>query len=579
MITVTFGKMSKRSNSTKQTMTNTKNVEVVLKENVDINTPIFKVNFNPVNYNYCSWQLPESNLVRYYYIDNIVYIHNKQFEVHCSLDLLATYKADIKNSSGRVLYSSNELLWDQYCDDMRFSPTGLDTYSFFSFDDNNSYLHKDVFLLDDNPNFIDTADGTYILTCISNGTLAGKGAGPHTYLLNTSELQSFMTNLYSFWTGGPFEGSSARVDAIRALDWVPFNKGILVSRITNSYTADIEISGDIILSNATCVPCPCVIHYTGTLDIPKEKSSVPYWMQNARWNDCQLLTPGGYTNINLDMCYPRTNHTGLSFATTIDVISGDIDVKFLYDTKGGWDDMEGTIAYATCFNYGQDVMYLIQRMRDVKKDIYTALGLGVTAAAGAFAGGMSAGMTGAAGGMAKISAAAQHSSIANNMAGTSGQLSAMDRINMMSGIEDIKNSSAPNLGKLAMTGVAISKLSPSTNRSLSSANYSGSVAAMFNTSELGKARLRLKPFRCKDLASDSSTSSEYASPYDKYKHYCETYGYPVNQFLDLSATGLYGFNNQYLATEGLTVKPISEGITDEISMALSSMCNSGIWLE
>ena len=103
MIEITFGHISKKPNSTKYSMDSTFTTSVALKERTDLKAPVFIVSFDPIGYNYCSWIIQERDINRYYWIDRVIFVHNNLWEVHCSLDLLATYRNDILQSSARIL--------------------------------------------------------------------------------------------------------------------------------------------------------------------------------------------------------------------------------------------------------------------------------------------------------------------------------------------------------------------------------------------------------------------------------------------------------------------------------------------
>ena len=100
MASVSFGSFSKRRNSTKQPSTLSDQRTVTLKEGCSQDKPVFIVTGNNFNYNYCMWD------GKYYFIDDIVSLKNNLIEIHCVIDVLATYKADILNSTQFVSYSS-----------------------------------------------------------------------------------------------------------------------------------------------------------------------------------------------------------------------------------------------------------------------------------------------------------------------------------------------------------------------------------------------------------------------------------------------------------------------------------------
>ena len=112
MASVSFGVFSKRRNSTKQPTNELSDARTVtLKEDCSQDRPIFKVTGNNFNYNYCSWD------GKYYFIDEIISLRNNEIEVHCVMDPLATYKAEILASTQYVSYSSQ--LGDTWLPDTR----------------------------------------------------------------------------------------------------------------------------------------------------------------------------------------------------------------------------------------------------------------------------------------------------------------------------------------------------------------------------------------------------------------------------------------------------------------------------
>ena len=100
MASVSFGSFSKRKNSTKQPVSFTDQRTVTLKEGCSQDRPVFICTGNDFNYNYCIWDS------KYYFIDEIISLKNNLIEIHCIMDPLATYKAEIIASTQFVSYSS-----------------------------------------------------------------------------------------------------------------------------------------------------------------------------------------------------------------------------------------------------------------------------------------------------------------------------------------------------------------------------------------------------------------------------------------------------------------------------------------
>lgn len=95
-----FSGFSKELNSTKQPSSGT-TVTVTLKEPTSVLNPVFIISGYDLSWNYIQW----GN--RYYYVDDIVIVHNNIAEYHCSSDPMATYKSDIGSSTQYVLRSAS----------------------------------------------------------------------------------------------------------------------------------------------------------------------------------------------------------------------------------------------------------------------------------------------------------------------------------------------------------------------------------------------------------------------------------------------------------------------------------------
>lgn len=90
---------SKRRNSTKAPSgTADHSVDAKLKEETSLANPVFIVVGDLFAANYAQFA------GIYYYVDDVVSIHNGLCEVHCSKDVLATYKSNIQAASAHVLY-------------------------------------------------------------------------------------------------------------------------------------------------------------------------------------------------------------------------------------------------------------------------------------------------------------------------------------------------------------------------------------------------------------------------------------------------------------------------------------------
>lgn len=97
---ISLGTFAKRRNSTKQPASFTDVRTVNLKEGTSEDRPTFILSGDLFGYNYVIWG------TKYYFIVDIVSLHNGLTEVSCVLDVLATYKTEILASTQFVSYSS-----------------------------------------------------------------------------------------------------------------------------------------------------------------------------------------------------------------------------------------------------------------------------------------------------------------------------------------------------------------------------------------------------------------------------------------------------------------------------------------
>ena len=106
---INFYKNKSDSNVVGKTLDSLKTVNGTIKSNFDILSPYVEVSFNPIEYNYC--YIPA--LKRYYFINDYRVIRNALFGISLKIDVLETYKTQIKAgtadlvSSGEASYSSN----------------------------------------------------------------------------------------------------------------------------------------------------------------------------------------------------------------------------------------------------------------------------------------------------------------------------------------------------------------------------------------------------------------------------------------------------------------------------------------
>lgn len=97
---LTLYSFSKRHNSTLIPDSEGVQFDVKLKDNVSINQPIFILNMVNTDYNYAYWN------GLYYFIDDIVILSNTLEEIHCSVDVLASFRSDIFGATALIDYAT-----------------------------------------------------------------------------------------------------------------------------------------------------------------------------------------------------------------------------------------------------------------------------------------------------------------------------------------------------------------------------------------------------------------------------------------------------------------------------------------
>ena len=119
-------------------------LEGTLRSSSSVTNPVITIEkaTNPVNYNYNYMYIEEFG--RYYFIDDIVSINNKLWEIHASVDVLYSFADEILSNSAIIEKSEDEDNANLYLDDGSFV---MDTRLFNTliefpngFNSNGSYI-------------------------------------------------------------------------------------------------------------------------------------------------------------------------------------------------------------------------------------------------------------------------------------------------------------------------------------------------------------------------------------------------------------------------------------------------------
>lgn len=268
-VTITLYNFSKRENSTARPSGSGLSVSALLKMPTDIVNPSFQLSGVGSGYNYIEWD------GRYYYRNTARYETNTVVTYECSLDVLATYRSQIMNTSAFVKYSASA--FNEWIDDDRMSTDIAET---------GGYV-QDAELLTDGTD-TDIA-GTFILEYATDeGTYGPTGCvyldaekcAQVAAVLNTSAFNDFLDSAAKQLQGA--------YDCLIGCRYVPFtwHSGGSTSRIAlGGYATDIF-----------AVRAQTIHWYYATVNIPWQYSD---FRRSAKYCALLIYLPGyGWFELN-----------------------------------------------------------------------------------------------------------------------------------------------------------------------------------------------------------------------------------------------------------------------------------------
>lgn len=114
--------------------------ECTLKDNTSVENPVLMIrstsNISSYNYMY----IPDFG--RYYYINEIVSVHNGLWEIHAHVDVLMTYKSQIRGCN--ATFKRQENLFNLYLDDPEFKTYNKSDIVTKAFSGGNGPLSKNM---------------------------------------------------------------------------------------------------------------------------------------------------------------------------------------------------------------------------------------------------------------------------------------------------------------------------------------------------------------------------------------------------------------------------------------------------
>lgn len=217
-LTANFYNFSKRQNSTKvPTGIVGTSFNITLKQPTSMNSPVFMLNTDTFTYNYCQFN------GAYYFVTDVVSVRNDIWEIHCTKDVLATYRTEILGSTAFVMYDTAA---NTEIADTRLAINATVSISQNSTDmeeiqGNGKYLlccvgedSTDTWVLSSSPNAITNA----IKTEVFNGILDNEPTVQPDIMTQVADTvtwaKGFLTQLLA---------SGKAPDCIRACYWIPWD--------------------------------------------------------------------------------------------------------------------------------------------------------------------------------------------------------------------------------------------------------------------------------------------------------------------------------------------------------------------
>lgn len=206
MPTIYMGAISKRRNSTLQPTLST-TYDCILKQPTSIDNPTFIIQASDFNMsmNYAKWENT------YYFVEAIKSVRNDVWEVSCVIDVLATYKSYILDSTQYVSYSAS------YGSSIWLPDTRIPALKSATVDHRTTTM-----------NFVFNANGFYVLSVV------GKD-GAATYMVDTATIKKLLDNV-SQWTedfttaiqgNTPHQGAQTTEELLDNLNSILSQTGVL----------------------------------------------------------------------------------------------------------------------------------------------------------------------------------------------------------------------------------------------------------------------------------------------------------------------------------------------------------------
>lgn len=280
----------KKYNSTSIPSDNGVTVDMRLKESTSITNPILIVSgLNDVNITYIMFG------GRRYFVDDRVIVRNNIEELHCSLDILGTYREQILSSKQFIAYCQTGY---------RLSMTDSRLHRATTYTTHISY--GEVVQAKE--------DGTIVFNCSS--TSPNKYTGQGTWYVSASQLATIIDNLTMQFDNvnevvealNRFFGG-ASIQNINSITWLPF-------LIVNPTYTTVKVGNYSTTVSASSPTTPSFTR-TGSISIPWQGNN---YLRSSFYNKLSLYLPF-IGNIGLDV-EQYNNATSINYTYTFDAVDG-----------------------------------------------------------------------------------------------------------------------------------------------------------------------------------------------------------------------------------------------------------------
>lgn len=299
---IVYSNFSKKKNSTKQPTGGT-TYDVKLKAPTSVLNPVFLLDGINLNANYCKWNN------RYYFIDDIVFINNNMYELHCTVDVLASWKTVIGDSTQYVVRSSNE--YDGFIMDTFYPATTETVYSFASHSPGLGWTNS-------------LGSGYYVIGIQNTDNNASQHGAVSYYVMTPAEYNNFKNHMINFIWGSESTFDDTITKAIIkpeqyvvSAKWFPFSPP-MGAEISNIRFGAWNLSG----LSAHYLASDPVVRIAKTIDLPKHPQAAERgeYLNMAPYSYYKLFFPV-FGSINLPS-EDIANGSGVSISMYIDCITG-----------------------------------------------------------------------------------------------------------------------------------------------------------------------------------------------------------------------------------------------------------------